>query len=93
MEMSEGNRHQVIADLKKVLTKVYDGNSANLTFLTWYTELKITYEAMHNNKESTSSYTTIENTTNKMNPSENPSLQATIAATESSTKMGTGIIS
>lgn len=38
MEMSEGNRHQVVANLKRVFTKIYDGKSANLTFLTWYTE-------------------------------------------------------
>ena len=80
MEMSEGNRHQVVANLKKIFTKVYDGKSANLTFLTWYTDLKITYEAMWDNKEPTSSYTRIENTMKKMNLSENPTLQATIAA-------------
>jgi len=78
--MSEGNRHQVVANLKKVFTRIYDGKSANLTFLTWYTELKITYEAMHDNREPTSSYTRIENTMKKLDLSGNSTLQATIAA-------------
>ncbi|EJK55374.1 hypothetical protein THAOC_24900 [Thalassiosira oceanica] len=80
MEMSEGNRHQIVANLKKIFSTVYDGKSANLTFLTWYTALKSAYQAMHDNKEPTTSYTRIENTMKKMCLKDFPSLQATIAA-------------
>ncbi|EJK51482.1 hypothetical protein THAOC_29340 [Thalassiosira oceanica] len=80
MEMSEGNRHQIVANLKKIFSTVYDGKSANLTFLTWYTALKSAYQAMHDNREPTTSYTRIENTMKKMCLKDFPSLQATIAA-------------
>ncbi|EJK67842.1 hypothetical protein THAOC_11062, partial [Thalassiosira oceanica] len=67
-------------NLKKVFSTIYDGKSANLTFLTWYTALKSAYQAMHDNKEPTTCYTRIENTIKKMCLKDFPSLQATIAA-------------
>ncbi|EJK65706.1 hypothetical protein THAOC_13410 [Thalassiosira oceanica] len=80
MEMSEGNRYQIVANLKKVFNMIYDGKSANLKFLTWYTALKSAYNVMHDNKEPTTCYTRIENTMKKMNLKDYPSLQATISA-------------
>ena len=80
MENSDGNRHQLVANLKKIFDVVYNGKSAKLTFLDLYTELKTCYTAMEENDEPTTSFTRIQNTWKQLDFSDNPKLQAIIAA-------------
>ena len=80
MEMSDGNRYQLVSIRKNILEKFYDGKNENMKFLEWYTQLKSCYQAMEDNHEPTTSYTRIENTMKKMNLSDNPKLQAIVAA-------------
>ena len=37
MKNSDGNCHQLVANLKKIFDVVYDGKSSKLTFLEFYT--------------------------------------------------------